>query len=165
MTNSEQRRLTNWRLKVLQAATTARNVARTCRHFGISRKTFYKWHRRYREHGDAGLADRARAPHHSPQATFREVVGKILYLRQHYHFGPGKIASAALTEDRYRTPLASETAIEDRCWNQPAPNGEATTLTTLLRIRPTVVFSSAVEDSAFTVVDCPRQIRAITLSS
>jgi oligopeptidase B len=44
-------------------------------------------------------------------------------------------------------------------------NGEATTLTTLLRIRPTVVFSSPVEDSAFTVVDCPRQIRAITLSS
>jgi hypothetical protein len=64
-----------------------------------------------------------------------------LYLRQHYHFGPGKIASAALTEDRYRTPLASETAIEDRCWNQPAPNGEATRLTTLLRIRRTVVFT------------------------
>ncbi len=42
------------------------NVAWTCRHFGISRKTFYKWRQRYHEHGDAGLADRARAPHHSP---------------------------------------------------------------------------------------------------
>ena len=62
MTNSEQRRLTNWRLKVLQAAAGAGNVARTCRHFGISRKTFYKWRQRYQEHGDAGLADRARAP-------------------------------------------------------------------------------------------------------
>jgi transposase len=92
MTNSEQRRLTNWRLKVLQAATRAGNVARTCRHFGLSRKTFYKWHRRYRERGDTGLADRARAPHHSPRATPPDVVSKILYLRQHYHFGPGKIA-------------------------------------------------------------------------
>ena len=33
MTNSEQRRLTHWRLKMLQAATNAGNVARTCRHF------------------------------------------------------------------------------------------------------------------------------------
>jgi hypothetical protein len=41
---------------------------------------------------DTGLADRARAPHRSPRATPAEVVSKILYLRQHYHFGPGKIA-------------------------------------------------------------------------
>ena len=47
------------------------NVARTCRHFGISRKTFYKWRQRYLQHGDAGLADRARAPHRSPRATPR----------------------------------------------------------------------------------------------
>ena len=32
------------------------------------------------------------APNRSPTATPREVVSKILYLRQHYHFGPGKIA-------------------------------------------------------------------------
>jgi transposase-like protein len=81
MTKSEQRRLTNWRLKVLQAAERAGNVALTCRHFGISRKTFYKWRQRYHEHGDAGLADRASVPHRSPRATPREVVGKILYLR------------------------------------------------------------------------------------
>jgi len=36
--------------------------------------------------------DRPRAPHRSPKATPKEVVSKILYLRQHYHFGPGKIA-------------------------------------------------------------------------
>jgi len=63
MTNSEQRRFTNWRLKILQAATSAGNVARTCRYLGISRKTFYKWRQRDHEHGDTGLADRARAPH------------------------------------------------------------------------------------------------------
>src|SRR5262249_4305072 len=36
--------------------------------------------------------DRAGTPERSPGATPREVVSKILYLRQHYHFGPGKIA-------------------------------------------------------------------------
>jgi transposase len=92
MTNSEQRRLTNWRLKLLQAAEEAGNVARTCRHFAISRKTFYKWRQRRHAYGDAGLADRNTAPHRSPRATPPDVVSKILYLRQHYHFGPGKIA-------------------------------------------------------------------------
>jgi transposase-like protein len=82
MTNAEQRRLTHWRLKLLQAATRAGNVARTCRHVGLSRKTFYKWRQR---HGYTGLADRAQAPHRSPRATPGEVVSKILYLRQHYH--------------------------------------------------------------------------------
>ena len=38
------------------------------------------------------MCDRPRAPHRSPRATPKEVVSKILYLRQHYHFGPGKIA-------------------------------------------------------------------------
>ena len=70
----------------------SRNVARTCRHFGISRQAFYKWKRRYAAHGVAGLCDQPRAPHRSPKATPTEVVSKILYLRQHYHFGPGKIA-------------------------------------------------------------------------
>jgi transposase len=66
-------------------------VAQTCRHFGISRQAFYKWKRRYEQHGEAGLG-RPRTPHRSPRSTPREVVSKILYLRQNYHFGPGKIA-------------------------------------------------------------------------
>jgi transposase InsO family protein len=93
MTKTEQTRLTSWRRKILQRAEEdSRNVAWTCRHFGISRKTFYKWKRRFSEHGDAGLCDRPRRPHRSPHATPKEVVSKILYLRQNYHFGPGKIA-------------------------------------------------------------------------
>ena len=92
MTKTEQRRLMTWRFKVLQRAGTGpRRVAQTCRHFGISRRAFYKWKKRYDEHGEAGLGDRPRTPHRSPRATPREVVSKILYLRQHYHFGPGKI--------------------------------------------------------------------------
>jgi transposase InsO family protein len=63
----------------------------TCRYFGISRQTFYLWLRRYEEHGLEGLKDKSKRPFHCPHATHVEVVGKILYLRQNYHFGPAKI--------------------------------------------------------------------------
>ena len=87
MTKTEQTRLTHWRFKVIQRAVELRCVARTCRHFGLSRNTFYKWRRRFAENGLAGLCDRPRAPHRSPRATPAEVVAKILYLRENYHFG------------------------------------------------------------------------------
>ena len=93
MTKTEQLRVTTWRSKVLQHAAAIGNVARTCRRFGISRKSFYKWRRRLAEHGAAGLCDRPRTPRRSPRATASDVVSKILYLRQHYHFGAGRIAA------------------------------------------------------------------------
>lgn len=93
MTKTERARVVAWRFKVLQhAAMAPRSVAGTCRHFGLSRKTYYKWKRRYDEHREAGLCDRPRIPHRSPRATPHEVVSKILYLRQAYHFGPRRIA-------------------------------------------------------------------------
>jgi transposase InsO family protein len=68
------------------------NVSATCRYFGITRQAFYKWLRRYEEHGLEGLRERSRRPHTSPSATKTEIVGKIIYLREHYHFGPHKIS-------------------------------------------------------------------------
>ena len=94
MTKTEQMRLTAWRLRVLRcAAASPRGVAQTCRHFGISRKSFYKWKRRLAEYGEAGLADRPRTPRHSPRSTPSDVVRKILYLRQQFRFGPSLITS------------------------------------------------------------------------
>lgn len=94
MTKTEQNRVLAWRLKILrQARDMPRNVAQTCRHFGISRRTFYKWSARFKSHGEAGLCDRPRTPHHSPRASPRVVISKILYLRERYHFGPGRIAN------------------------------------------------------------------------
>jgi transposase InsO family protein len=93
MTKAEQTRLVAWRFKVLQrAAETPRSVARTCRHFGWSRKTFYKWKKRFTSGEATSLCDRSRAPHRSPRATPQNVISKILYLRQTYHFGPRRIA-------------------------------------------------------------------------
>ena len=42
--------------------------------------------------GLEALKDGSSRPHHSPKTTRAEVVGKIVYLRSTYHFGPNKIA-------------------------------------------------------------------------
>ena len=93
MTKGEQARLMAWRLRVFQEAAADHNVARVCRRFGISRKSFYKWKGRQAEFGDAGLCDRARTPRRSPRATASEVVSKVCTCAKHYHFGPGRIAA------------------------------------------------------------------------
>jgi transposase InsO family protein len=81
------------RLAVLRHADeVSGNVAATCRYYGITRQTFYTWHRRFEAEGVEGLKDRSHRPKTSPNATHTEVVGKIIYLRQNYHFGPEKIA-------------------------------------------------------------------------
>ena len=70
MTKAEQARALSWRLKILRYAQgEPRQVARTCRHFGVSRTLFYRWKRRFETYGEAGLADRPRTPLRSPRAT------------------------------------------------------------------------------------------------
>src|SRR5487761_253877 len=44
--------------------THGRNAALTCRYFGISRQTFYRWKRRYDEENLRTLEDRSHRPHH-----------------------------------------------------------------------------------------------------
>jgi transposase InsO family protein len=89
----EQQRKIRHRLAVLRhAEEVTGNVSQTCRYYGISRPTFYKWLHRYEELGEEGLGDRSSRPRYCPHETGAEVVGKIVYLRQHYHFGPLKIS-------------------------------------------------------------------------
>ena len=57
------------------------NMSAVCRECGISRKTGYKWLRRYGAEGDAGLRDRSRRPHHSPHQTGKEIEDAIVELR------------------------------------------------------------------------------------
>src|SRR5687768_13121894 len=93
MNNVENDRQVKRRLAILRhAEEVTGNVAMTCRYFGVTRQSFYTWKRRYEELGPEGLRDRSRRPKVSPGATHVDVVGKILYLRKNYHFGPGKIA-------------------------------------------------------------------------
>ena len=70
MTKADKARRLARRFKVLQqACAQSRNVARTCRHFGISRQAYYRWKRRYQAHGEAGLADRLQDAHRRQRAT------------------------------------------------------------------------------------------------
>ncbi|MFM8858259.1 MAG: helix-turn-helix domain-containing protein [Actinomycetota bacterium] len=64
-----------------------RNVAATCRHYGISRTVFYRWKRRYEDEGLEGLKDRSSAPLHCPTVTEPEVVEKIIHLRRERPLG------------------------------------------------------------------------------
>jgi transposase InsO family protein len=93
MTERELARGAARRLAIIRhAQEVTGNVSATCRYYGITRQTFYIWLRRYEQYGPDGLRDRSRRPHVSPNATKTEVVGKIVYLRRNYHFGPHKIS-------------------------------------------------------------------------
>jgi len=58
---------------------------------GISPATGYKWVRRFRAEGSAGLADRSSRPHHSPRATPTVEVERILAMRREWRWGPDRL--------------------------------------------------------------------------
>ncbi len=63
-----------------------------CRRFGISRKTGYKWIRRFEEGGLGALNDRTRRPHCCPHQTEPAAVEAILETRRrHPTWGAKKI--------------------------------------------------------------------------
>jgi putative transposase len=70
------------------------NVARTCRHFGISRQTFYRWQRRYDPQNLATLEERSHRPHRRRQATWSGLLAeRVLALRLRYpRWGKDKLA-------------------------------------------------------------------------
>lgn len=60
------------------------NISELCRRFGISRKTGYKWLRRFDEDGIDGLADRSRRPLSSPAKTLPDIEQIVLDLRDNH---------------------------------------------------------------------------------
>ena len=63
-----------------------------CQHFGISRKTGYKWVKRYFEEGLVGLEDRSRAPKHCPHRTENRCEAELIQERlRHPRWGPRKL--------------------------------------------------------------------------
>ena len=60
---------------------------------GISRQTVYKWLRRWRTEGAAGLADRSSRPHAMPRQTPPEQVAAIVAARVEHHAGPVRLAA------------------------------------------------------------------------
>ncbi len=52
--NLQAQRDISRKLKVFEHAADSGNVAFTCRHFGISRETYYQWKRAFAAHGEKG---------------------------------------------------------------------------------------------------------------
>jgi transposase len=93
VTEQELSRRARRRLAIIRhAQEVTGNVALTRRYYGISCHSYDRWFRRYQAEGLDGLRDCSERPLASPRATNTQVVAKIIYLRQHYHFRPAKIA-------------------------------------------------------------------------
>ena len=60
---------------------------------GVSRQTVYKWVRRWRSEGWAGLVDRSSRPHRMPRRTSPEATAAIVAARVHHHAGPVRLAA------------------------------------------------------------------------
>src|SRR5712691_12942880 len=62
-----------------------RNAARTCRHFGISRQTFYRWKRRFDRHDLSTLEGHSHRPRRVRQPTWPpDLAERVLALRKQY---------------------------------------------------------------------------------
>lgn len=69
-------------------------VAHTCRHFGISRQTFYRWHRRYDPMDLTSLEGHSHRPRHCRRPTWSfPLEEKVLTLRRQFpRWGKDKLA-------------------------------------------------------------------------
>jgi putative transposase len=68
------------------------SVTELCERYGVARKTGYKLIDRYLRHGPAGLKERSRKPHHSPNETDPEIVAALLEVRsRHSSWGAKKL--------------------------------------------------------------------------
>src|SRR5262245_40131288 len=60
------------------------SITELCFHYGISRKTAYKWIARYEQDGFCGLEDRSRKPHSCPHQTDSDLVAMLLDARRRH---------------------------------------------------------------------------------
>jgi transposase len=66
-------------------------VAHVAAEAGISRATAYKWVNRWRDEGEAGLADRPSRPRTTPHRTGPDTEARVCRLRRERKLGPARI--------------------------------------------------------------------------
>lgn len=125
------------RVRFCDAATrVGANVSACCRSFGISRKTGYKWLRRYRTDEAKVLEDRSSRPHRSPGQVAADVEAQIVALKHSYPFwGPRKLrrllhqeavtvstVARVLKRHGLVTPSESEVTPTIDRWERSEPN-------------------------------------------
>lgn len=73
---------------------------------GVSVRTAYKWLKRHREEGDAGLHDRSSRPHHGPHQTSAAQVQAMIQLRRERQTYRPDCATPGFDHEQ-RRPLAA----------------------------------------------------------
>ena len=86
-----------------------KSAQEVCRKFGISRKTFYKWLKRYqRSNGDtASLADQSRRPHRFPRATPDSSVELLKRIKEQTGFGQRRLRT--YLQENYNISISERT--------------------------------------------------------
>lgn len=94
MTGVELSRAAQVRLAWMDFYRRTQNVALTCRHFGISRQTFYRWLKRYEPLDLTTLEERSHCPHRRRRPTWSFLLErKVLTLRLQFpRWGKDKLA-------------------------------------------------------------------------
>ncbi|MGA9119786.1 MAG: helix-turn-helix domain-containing protein [Bacteroidota bacterium] len=86
-----------------------KNVQAVAEKFGISRKTFYKWYKRYKEaQGDSGsLKDRSKRPHRCPRATPESSIRLLKLVKEETGFGQRRLRT--YLEAKYHVRMSERT--------------------------------------------------------
>jgi transposase InsO family protein len=83
------------------------NASKTCRYFGIARKTFYKWKKRYEPNNLYTLEEKDRAPHKRREREITtEQERRIVKLRKKY-IRYGKIKLSVIYKREYKEDISS----------------------------------------------------------
>lgn len=83
--------------------------AELCGRFGVSRKTGYKWLRRFQEEGLRGLVDRPRRPEYSPHRTDPALEAAVVALRERHPAWGGRKLQRRLRDLGHREVPAPST--------------------------------------------------------
>ena len=74
------------RLQMIEHYKQTLNVSLTAKCFSTTRKTVYKWIKRFEEFGISGLFDYSKRPKHSPKATPLELKQRVIEAKKKYKF-------------------------------------------------------------------------------
>jgi len=100
---------------VVQAVKENANISMLCRRYGITRVTGYKWLRRFKDEGEAGIVERSRRPHNSPMRTSAATERLIIELRKEQPVWGGRKLKRRL-EDLGMRGIPSASTITGILW-------------------------------------------------
>lgn len=85
--------------------------AELCRRHGISRKTGYKWLKRYQIDGSQGLSERSRKPHSSPKRSSEEVERRVVEIRGRHPCWGGRKIAQVLSNEGFSGPIPAPSTV------------------------------------------------------